>query len=85
MRVPPSTPVVSEDRPHFFHAAAQGYDFGMDIVRLLLARGADLTVRCQIPGHYEHPEEVFDGTVLEYARKFSGSVSQTVDLLSRAT
>jgi ankyrin repeat protein len=68
-----------------FHAAAQGYDFGMDVVRLLLARGADLTVRCQIPGHYEHPEEVFDGTVLDYARKFSGSANQTVDLLSRAT
>jgi ankyrin repeat protein len=68
-----------------FHAAAQGYDFGMDVVRLLLARGADLTVRCQIPGHYEHPAEVFDGTVLDYARKFPGSANQTVDLLSRAT
>jgi len=67
-----------------FHAAAQGYDFGMDVVRLLLARGADLTVRCQIPGHYEHPEEVFDGTVLDYARKFPGSANQTVNLLSRA-
>jgi len=68
-----------------FHAAAQGYDFGLNVVRLLLARGADLTVRCQIPGHYEHPEEVFDGTVLDYARKFPGSANQTVDLLSRAT
>jgi hypothetical protein len=57
----------------------------MDVVRLLLARGADLTVRCQIPGHYEHPAEVFDGTVLDYARKFPGSANQTVDLLSRAT
>jgi ankyrin repeat protein len=68
-----------------FHAAAQGYDFGIDVIRLLLARGANLTVRCRIPGHYEHPDEVFDGIVLDYARKFSGSASQTVDLLSRAT
>ena len=41
-----------------FHAATQGNDFGIDVVRLLLSRGADLTVRCQLPGHYEHPEEV---------------------------
>ncbi len=68
-----------------FHAAAQGYDFGIDVVRLLLGRGANLTVRCQIPGHYEHPEEVFGGTVLDYARKFAGSASQAVDLLSRPT
>ena len=68
-----------------FHAATQGNDFGIDVVRLLLSRGADLTVRCQLPGHYEHPEEVFQGTVLDYARKFPGSANQTVDLLSRST
>jgi ankyrin repeat protein len=68
-----------------FHAATQGHDFGIDVVRLLLSRGADLTVSCQLPGHYEHPEEVFQGTVLDYARKFSGLASQTVDLLTRST
>lgn len=68
-----------------FHAATQGNDFGIDVVRLLLSRGADLTVRCQLPGHYEHPEEVFRGTVLDYARKFPGSANQTVDLLTRST
>jgi ankyrin repeat protein len=68
-----------------FHAATQGRDFGIDVVRLLLSRGADLTVRCQLPGHYEHPEEVFQGTVLDYARKFPGSANQTVDLLTRST
>jgi ankyrin repeat protein len=67
-----------------FHAATQGRDFGIDVVRLLLSRGADLTVRCQLPGHYEHPEEVFQGTVLDYARKFPGSANQTVDLLTRS-
>jgi ankyrin repeat protein len=68
-----------------FHAAAQGNDFGIDVVRLLLSRGADLTVSCQLPGHYEHPEEVFQGTVLDYARKFPGSANQTLDLLTRST
>ena len=68
-----------------FHAATQGHDFGIDVVRLLLSRGADLTVRCKLPGHYEHPEEVFQGTVLDYARKFSGSANQTVNLLTRST
>jgi hypothetical protein len=68
-----------------FHAATQGHDFGIDVVRLLLTRGADLTVRCQLPGHYEHPEEVFQGTVLDYARQFPGSANQTVDLLTRST
>ncbi len=68
-----------------FHAAAQGHDFGIDVVRLLLSREADLTVSCQLPGHYEHPEEVFHGTVLDYARKFPGSANQTLDLLTRST
>lgn len=68
-----------------FHAATQGHDFGIDVVRLLLSRGADLTVRCQLPGHYEHPEEVFQGTVLDYARQFPGSANQTVDLLTHST
>jgi ankyrin repeat protein len=68
-----------------FHAATQGHDFGIDVVRLLLSRGADLTFRCQLPGHYEHPEEVFQGTVLDYSRKFSGLANQTVDLLTRST
>ncbi len=68
-----------------FHAATQGNDFGIDVVRLLLSRGADLTVRCHLPGHYERPEEVFTGTVLDYARMFPGSANQTVELLTRST
>jgi ankyrin repeat protein len=67
-----------------FHAATQNDDFGIDVVRLLLSRGADLKLRCRLPGHYEHPEEVFEGTALDYARSFPGSVNQTVGLLSRS-
>jgi hypothetical protein len=54
------------------------------VVRFLLSRGADVTVRCQLPGHYERPEEVFTGTVLDYARMFPGSANQTVELLTRS-
>jgi ankyrin repeat protein len=36
-----------------FHAATQGGDFGVAAVRLLLLRGAMLSVRCRLPGHYE--------------------------------
>jgi ankyrin repeat protein len=53
-----------------FHAATQGNDSGLPVVRLLIAAGADLTPRCRLPGHYERPEELFEGTALDYARLF---------------
>lgn len=65
-----------------FHAATQGGDFGVPAVRLLLERGANLTVRCRLPGHYERLDEVFEGTVLDYARLFPESGNQTVELLN---
>jgi ankyrin repeat protein len=66
-----------------FHAATQGGDFGIEVVRLLLARGADLKQRCRLPGHYEHPDESFEGTVLDYARQFPGTENQTCALLRK--
>jgi ankyrin repeat protein len=65
-----------------FHAATQNGDFGVAVVRLLLAKGADLTVRCRLPGHYERLDEVFEGTVLDYARLFPDSGNQSVEVLS---
>ena len=65
-----------------FHAATQNGDFGVAVVRLFLARGADLAVRCRLPGHYERRGEVFEGTVLDYARQFPESGNQTVEILS---
>jgi hypothetical protein len=32
--------------------------------------GGHLTPRCRLPGHYERPEELFEGTALDYARLF---------------
>ena len=66
-----------------FHAATQNDDFGVAVVRLFLARGADLAVRCRLPGHYERRNEVFEGTALDYARQFPESGNQTVEILTR--
>jgi ankyrin repeat protein len=61
-----------------FHAATQNTDFGLKVVRLLLSRGADLSPRCRLPGHYEHLEQPFEGTALDYARQFPGTDNLTV-------
>lgn len=67
-----------------FHAATQREDFGLDVVRLLLSHGADLSLRCRLPGHYEAPDEVFEGTALDYARRFPGDENLTLEELTRA-
>jgi ankyrin repeat protein len=56
-----------------FHAATQHFDFGLPMVELLLKRGADLSVRVKLPGHYERPEEWVECTPAEYAGLFPGS------------
>jgi ankyrin repeat protein len=64
-----------------FHAATQGYDRGLSIVRFLVDRGADLTVRAKLPGHYEKPGEIVDCTPLGYALLFPGNQGPTSVLL----
>ena len=67
-----------------FHAVSQFDDAGLDVAALLLDRGADLAVRTRLPGDYETPGEVVEGTALGYARRFGGSPDrQTVALLQR--
>lgn len=66
-----------------FHAATQNDDLGIAAVRLLLEKGADLSVRCRLPGHYARPDEVFEGTVLEYAQLFPEFGKHAVELLRR--
>ena len=64
-----------------FHGATQLEDAGLPVVQLLLDSGADLTICARLPGHYEHPGEVVECTVLGYAMLFPGAEGETVRLL----
>jgi ankyrin repeat protein len=64
-----------------FHAVSQFGDWGLPVVQLLLERGADLSVRVKLPGHYERPDEVVECTPLGYALRFPGVQGKTVTLL----
>ena len=50
-----------------FHSATQFSDEGLPITRLLVERGADLSVQAKVPGHYERPGEIVECTALGYA------------------
>jgi ankyrin repeat protein len=41
-----------------------------ELCQLLRDRGADLTIRARVPGHYEHEGEILDVTATEYAALF---------------
>jgi len=60
-----------------FHAATQPNDGGLPAVQLLVERGADLTIRARVPGHYEAPGEVLECTPFEYAFRFPGNQGRT--------
>ena len=69
-----------------FHAVSQFEDRGLAVTRLLLDAGADLSLRVELPGHYEHPDEVVECTPLGYALRFPGTAEyssnpETVSLL----
>jgi len=52
------------------------------MTQLLVERGADLTVRANLPGDYERPGEIVERTALGYALLFGGdSQRRTVALL----
>ena len=53
-----------------FHAVTQFRDGGFAMAQLLMERGADLSVRVKLPGHYERPDEVVECTPLGYALRF---------------
>jgi ankyrin repeat protein len=55
-----------------FHAVTQFGDKGLAVTQLLLDRGADLSVRVKLPGHYERLDEVVECTPLGYALRFPG-------------
>jgi len=58
-----------------FHAVTQFRDWGLPMTQLLLERGADLSVRVKLPGHYERPDEIVECTPLGYALRFPGAES----------
>jgi ankyrin repeat protein len=58
-----------------FHAATQFFNWGMPVVEFLVQKGANLSLRARLPGHYERPEEFVDCTPLGYARLFPGEES----------
>src|SRR5258708_5089161 len=64
-----------------FHAATQNDDAGLAVLRLLVERGADLSIRAKLPGHYEGRDEIVECTPLEYARLFPGTAGATVAFL----
>ncbi len=65
-----------------FHAVTQFDDGGLPVTRLLVERGADLTVRVKLPGDYERPSEIVECTPLGYALLFGGESRRgTVALL----
>ncbi|MGH9765452.1 MAG: ankyrin repeat domain-containing protein [Blastocatellia bacterium] len=53
-----------------FHAVSQFADFGLKVARLLVERGATLSIRVKLPGHYEKPGEVVECTPRGYALLF---------------
>ncbi len=68
-----------------FHAVTQFYDWGFSVAQLLVERGADLSMRVKLPGHYERPGEVVECTPLRYALLFpAGPEESKSALLLRA-
>jgi ankyrin repeat protein len=60
-----------------FHAVTQFGDRGLPIAQLLVERGADLSVRVKLPGHYDRPDEVVECTPLAYALQFQNEPSRS--------
>jgi len=60
-----------------FHAATQYDDAGLALVRLLVDRGTDLTIRAKLPGAYEEPGSTVECTPLGYALLFPGDQGPT--------
>ena len=53
-----------------FHAMTHFMGVNPEVGELLKERGADLTIRARVPGHYERPGEILDASAAEYAAIF---------------
>jgi len=49
-----------------FHASTHFKAVNPEVAQLLIARGADLTMRARVPGHYERRGEILDVSGAEY-------------------
>jgi ankyrin repeat protein len=67
-----------------FHAVTQFDDRRLSVAQWLIEKGADLSLRAKLPGHYERPDEVVECTPLGYALRFPGGLTpnKTVIMLS---
>jgi hypothetical protein len=64
-----------------FHAVTQFGDWGYAVAKHLIEKGADLSLRVKLPGHYERPDEVVECTPREYATRFPGGENKCLPLL----
>jgi len=53
-----------------FHALTHFERVNPEVAQLLIGRGADLTIRARVPGHYERPGELLDVSAAEYGGLF---------------
>jgi len=53
-----------------FHALTHYMGVNPEVGELLIQRGADLTIRARVPGHYERPGEILDVSAAEYGALF---------------
>lgn len=53
-----------------FHALTHFGAVNPEVGELLIQRGADLTIRARVPGHYERPGEILNVSAAEYAALF---------------
>lgn len=63
------------------HAVTQYGDWGLPVAQLLVERGAELSLRVKLPGHYERAGEIVECTPLGYAKVFPGNDNKTVAFL----
>ncbi|MCA1595787.1 MAG: ankyrin repeat domain-containing protein, partial [Chloroflexi bacterium] len=71
----PNAPAMVDDngvgrQTALFHAVAQYFDYGVPVARLLIERGASLSVRARVPGRYDQPDESLEVTPLGFAVRF---------------
>jgi ankyrin repeat protein len=67
-----------------FHAVTQFGDWGLPMAQFLVERGAGLSIRAKLPGHYERPGEFVECTPLGYATLFPGEENKTLAMLRQS-